>query len=129
MSISSANVRSLSLLIAKSKRTLKFLSDRYCDRAGGQGGSGGREHKWAGEEERACGGHEVMKAWENDGVVVTIQVMLPVPTKRQTSKTSQGMEEGVFVCLGQVVLTRQIDESVMLLAVEAVEKVEGWDMS
>jgi len=74
-------------------------------------------------------GHEVTMAWENDGVVVTVQVMLPVPTKRQTSETSQGAEEGVFVCLGQVVLTRQIDESVMLLAVEAVEKVEGWEAS
>ncbi len=70
-----------------------------------------------------------MKAWENDGVVVTVQVMLPMPMKRQTSKTSQGMEEGVFVCLGQVVLTRQIDESMTLLAAEAVEKVEGWEAS
>ena len=74
-------------------------------------------------------GHEVTMAWENDGVVVTVQVMLPVPTKRQTSETSQGMEEGVFVCLGQVVLTRQIDESVTLLVAEAVEKVEGWEAS
>ncbi len=70
-----------------------------------------------------------MKAWENDGVVVTIQVMLPVPMKRQMSKTSQGTEEGVFVCLGQVVLTRQINESMTLLAVEVVEKVEGWEAS
>ncbi len=74
-------------------------------------------------------GHEVTMAWENDGVVVTVQVMLPVPTKRQTSETSQGAEEGVFVCLGQVVLTRQIDESVTLSAAEAVEKVEGWEAS
>ena len=30
---------------------------------------------------------------------------------------------------GQVVLTRQIDESVTLSAAEAVEKVEGWEVS
>jgi hypothetical protein len=72
--------------------------------------------------------HEVMKAWRNDGVVVTAQVMLPVPTK-QMSEKSRGAEEGVFVCLGRVVLTRQIDESVMLSKTEAVEKVEGWGAS
>jgi hypothetical protein len=73
-------------------------------------------------------GHEVMKAWKNDGVVVTAQVMLPVPTK-QMSEKSRGAEEGVFVCLRRAVLTRQIDESVMLLKTEGVEKVEGWEAS
>ncbi len=43
-----------------------------------------------------------MKAWKDDGVVVTAQVMLPMPTKRQTSKNSQGVEEEVFICLGRV---------------------------
>jgi hypothetical protein len=69
-----------------------------------------------------------MKAWKNDGVVVTAQVMLPVPTK-QMSEKSRGAEEGVFVCLRRAVLTRQIDESVMLLKTEGVEKVEGWEAS
>jgi hypothetical protein len=50
-------------------------------------------------------GHEVMKAWRNDGVVVTAQVILPVPTK-QMSEKSRGAEEGVFVCSERVVLTR-----------------------
>ncbi len=54
LSISSANFRSLSLSIAGSNRTLKFLSDGYADRGGGQDGSGGREYEGAGEEERAC---------------------------------------------------------------------------
>ena len=52
--------------------------------------------------------------------------MLPVQTK-QMSEKSRGAEEGVFVCLGRAVLTRQIDESVMLSKTEAVEKVEGWE--
>lgn len=73
-------------------------------------------------------GHEVMKAWKSDGVVVTAQVMLPVPTK-QMSEKFRGAEEGVFVYLGRAVLTRQIDESVMLSKTEAVEKVEGWEAS
>jgi hypothetical protein len=73
-------------------------------------------------------GHEVMRVWKNDGVVVTAQVMLPVPTK-QMSEKSRGAEEGVFVCLERAVLTRQIDESVMLSKTEAVEKVEGWEAS
>jgi hypothetical protein len=73
-------------------------------------------------------GHEVMKAWKNDGVVVTAQVILPVPMKQMSGK-SRGAEEGVFVCLGRAVLTRQIDESVMLSKTEAVEKVEGWEAS
>lgn len=70
-------------------------------------------------------GHEVLK---NDGVVVTAQVMLPVPTK-QMSEKSRGVEEGVFVCLGQAVLTRQIDESVVWSKTEGVEKVEEWEAS
>ena len=70
-------------------------------------------------------GHEVLK---NDGVVVTAQVMLPVPTKQMNEK-SRGVEEGVFVCLGRAVLTRQIDESVMWSKPEGVEKVEEWEAS
>jgi hypothetical protein len=73
-------------------------------------------------------GHEVLKVWKNDEVVVTAQVMLPVPTKQMGEK-SQDVEEGVFVCLGQAVLTRQIDESVMWSKTEAVEKVEEWEAS
>jgi hypothetical protein len=45
------------------------------------------------------------------------------------SEKSRGAGEGVFVCSGRVVLTRQIDESVMLSKTEAVEKVEGWGAS
>lgn len=73
-------------------------------------------------------GHEVTKAWKNDGVVVTVQVKLPVPTK-QISEKPRGAEEGVFVCLGRVVLMRQIDGSVMLSKAGAVKKVEGWEAS
>jgi hypothetical protein len=51
LSISSANFRSLSLSIAGSNRTLKFLPDGYSDRAGGQGGRGGREYTGTGEED------------------------------------------------------------------------------
>ena len=43
LSMSSPNFKSLSLSIAESKRTLKFLSAGYSDRAGGHGGKGGRE--------------------------------------------------------------------------------------
>ena len=73
-------------------------------------------------------GHEVRKAWKNDVVVVTVQVMLPVPTKQISEKTP-GVEEEVFVCLGQVVLTRQIDDLVMLSKTEAVKKAEEWEAS
>ena len=73
-------------------------------------------------------GHEVTKAWKNDGVVVTVQVKLPVPTK-QISEKPRGAEEGVFVCLGWVVLMSQIDGSVMLSKAGAVKKVEGWEAS
>lgn len=69
-------------------------------------------------------GHEAMKAWKNDGVMVTEQVMLPVQTKRMCEK-SRGAEEEVFVCLGRAVLMGQIDDSVILSKTEAVEKVEG----
>ena len=68
------------------------------------------------------------KAWKNDVVVVTVQVMLPVPTKQISEKTP-GVEEEVFVCLGQVVLTRQIDDLVMLSKTEAVKKAEEWEAS
>ena len=50
--ISSANFESLSLSTAESNKTLKFLSDGYSNRAGGQGGNGGREYIGAGDEER-----------------------------------------------------------------------------
>ena len=56
LSMSSANFRSLSLSMAESNRTLKFLSDVYSDRTSGQDGSGGREYVGAGEEGRGGGG-------------------------------------------------------------------------
>jgi hypothetical protein len=81
--------------------------------------------KGPGKRNAAVEGHGATKAWKNDGVMVTAQVKLPVPTKIKISEKYQDVEGEVFVCLSRVVLTRQIDGSVVLSKAEAVGKVEG----
>ena len=106
-------ISGLFLSIVESDSTLEFFSGGYSDRTGGQGGRGGSEHKGTGKEER---GHEADKgkrALASKVGVVTPQ-MKPLVLIRVLAEKCRGAEGEVFVCLGQTVLRKRVDESVKL---------------
>jgi hypothetical protein len=70
--------------------------------------------------------HEVTMALANGVGVVTVQAKLPVLMRTRINERHRDAEEEVFVCLGQMVLRKQVDESVKLSRTEAVGKVGGW---
>ena len=71
--------------------------------------------------------HEVKRALANEVGAVTAQVKLLALMRTLISERYRGVEGEVFVCLGQMVLKKLIDELVTSSKVEAVGKVVEWE--
>jgi len=83
--------------------------------------------KGPGKKNAAVEGHKGKMALASEEGVATAQVKLLVLMRVPISEKYRGGEGEVFVYLGQMVLRKRIDESVMLSKVEAVGKAVGWE--
>lgn len=81
--------------------------------------------KGPGKKSAAVEEHGVKRALANEVGAATAQVKLLALMRVLISEKYRGAEGEVFVCSGQMVLRKRIDDSVKLSKVEAVGKVVG----